>query len=29
LPELVRGMKLADIMAILGSVDIIMGEVDR
>nr|YP_009256713.1 49 kDa subunit of NADH-plastoquinone oxidoreductase [Entransia fimbriata]YP_009256729.1 49 kDa subunit of NADH-plastoquinone oxidoreductase [Entransia fimbriata]ANI25364.1 49 kDa subunit of NADH-plastoquinone oxidoreductase [Entransia fimbriata]ANI25433.1 49 kDa subunit of NADH-plastoquinone oxidoreductase [Entransia fimbriata]WKT05731.1 49 kDa subunit of NADH-plastoquinone oxidoreductase [Entransia fimbriata]WKT05732.1 49 kDa subunit of NADH-plastoquinone oxidoreductase [Entransia fimbriat len=29
LPELVHGMKLADIMAILGSVDIIMGEVDR
>jgi NAD(P)H-quinone oxidoreductase subunit H len=29
LPQLVRGMKLADIMAILGSVDIIMGEVDR
>jgi len=29
LPELVRGMKIADIMAILGSVDIIMGEVDR
>lgn len=29
LPELVRGMKLADIMAILGSIDIIMGEVDR
>ena len=29
LPEMVRGMKLADIMAILGSIDIIMGEVDR
>ncbi|MCS6783139.1 MAG: NAD(P)H-quinone oxidoreductase subunit H [Gloeomargarita sp. SKYBB_i_bin120] len=29
LPQLVRGMKVADIMAILGSVDIIMGEVDR
>nr|WKT08321.1 49 kDa subunit of NADH-plastoquinone oxidoreductase [Mesostigma viride] len=29
LPELVRGMKLADIMTILGSIDIIMGEVDR
>ncbi len=29
LPQLVRGMKIADIMAILGSVDIIMGEVDR
>ena len=29
LPSLVRGMKLADIMTILGSIDIIMGEVDR
>jgi NAD(P)H-quinone oxidoreductase subunit H len=29
LPQLVKGMKLADIMTILGSVDIIMGEVDR
>lgn len=29
LPSLVQGMKLADIMPILGSVDIIMGEVDR
>jgi NAD(P)H-quinone oxidoreductase subunit H len=29
LPQLVRGMKIADIMAILGSIDIIMGEVDR
>ncbi|MBD2102110.1 NAD(P)H-quinone oxidoreductase subunit H [Leptolyngbya sp. FACHB-261] len=29
LPELVRGMKVADIMVILGSIDIIMGEVDR
>ncbi|AFY73696.1 NADH dehydrogenase I, D subunit [Synechococcus sp. PCC 7502] len=29
LPELVRGSKIADLMAILGSVDIIMGEVDR
>jgi len=29
LPQLVRNMKLADIMTILGSVDIIMGEVDR
>jgi NAD(P)H-quinone oxidoreductase subunit H len=29
LPHLVKGMKLADIMTILGSVDIIMGEVDR
>jgi NAD(P)H-quinone oxidoreductase subunit H len=29
LPPLVKGMKLADIMTILGSIDIIMGEVDR
>nr|AHZ58031.1 NADH dehydrogenase 49 kDa subunit [Tmesipteris elongata] len=29
LPQLVRGMKLADIMPILGSIDIIMGEIDR
>nr|YP_010335617.1 NADH dehydrogenase subunit H [Equisetum ramosissimum]UNI91923.1 NADH dehydrogenase subunit H [Equisetum ramosissimum]UVF34935.1 NADH dehydrogenase subunit H [Equisetum ramosissimum]WEI30020.1 NADH-plastoquinone oxidoreductase subunit 7 [Equisetum ramosissimum] len=29
LPSLVKGMKLADIMTILGSIDIIMGEVDR
>uniref|UniRef100_UPI0030FE110F NADH-plastoquinone oxidoreductase subunit 7 n=1 Tax=Cyathodium cavernarum TaxID=351593 RepID=UPI0030FE110F len=29
LPKLVQGMKLADIMTILGSIDIIMGEVDR
>ena len=29
LPEIVKDMKLADLMAILGSVDIIMGEVDR
>nr|AJB98509.1 NADH-plastoquinone oxidoreductase subunit 7 [Helminthostachys zeylanica] len=29
LPRLVKGMKLADIMPILGSIDIIMGEVDR
>nr|YP_010383667.1 NADH-plastoquinone oxidoreductase subunit 7 [Crepidomanes minutum]UEQ13244.1 NADH-plastoquinone oxidoreductase subunit 7 [Crepidomanes minutum] len=29
LPRLVKGMKLADIMTILGSIDIIMGEVDR
>ncbi len=28
-PQLVRGMKVADIMAILGSIDIIMGSVDR
>jgi NAD(P)H-quinone oxidoreductase subunit H len=29
LPQLLQGVKLADIMTILGSVDIIMGEVDR
>uniref|UniRef100_A0ACD6A3V3 Uncharacterized protein n=1 Tax=Avena sativa TaxID=4498 RepID=A0ACD6A3V3_AVESA len=29
LPQLVKKMKLADIMKILGSIDIIMGEVDR
>lgn len=29
LPQLLIGMKLADIMTILGSIDIIMGEVDR
>nr|YP_009578636.1 NADH-plastoquinone oxidoreductase subunit 7 [Taxus globosa]YP_009579046.1 NADH-plastoquinone oxidoreductase subunit 7 [Taxus floridana]QBK33573.1 NADH-plastoquinone oxidoreductase subunit 7 [Taxus globosa]QBK34967.1 NADH-plastoquinone oxidoreductase subunit 7 [Taxus globosa]QBK35049.1 NADH-plastoquinone oxidoreductase subunit 7 [Taxus floridana]QBK35541.1 NADH-plastoquinone oxidoreductase subunit 7 [Taxus floridana]QBK36033.1 NADH-plastoquinone oxidoreductase subunit 7 [Taxus floridana] len=29
LPQLVKRMKLADIMTILGSIDIIMGEVDR
>lgn len=29
LPQLVRGVKVADMIAILGSIDIIMGEVDR
>jgi NAD(P)H-quinone oxidoreductase subunit H len=29
LPQLVQNLKLADIMTVLGSVDIIMGEVDR
>nr|YP_010964350.1 NADH-plastoquinone oxidoreductase subunit 7 [Astragalus tumbatsica]WNM88929.1 NADH-plastoquinone oxidoreductase subunit 7 [Astragalus tumbatsica] len=29
LPQLVKRMKLADIMTILGSIDIIMGEIDR
>ncbi|MBD2121763.1 NAD(P)H-quinone oxidoreductase subunit H [Trichocoleus sp. FACHB-262] len=29
LPHLLRGVKIADIMAILGSIDIIMGSVDR
>jgi NAD(P)H-quinone oxidoreductase subunit H len=29
LPHLLRGMKVADIVAILGSIDVIMGSVDR
>ena len=29
LPYLLKGMKVADIMAILGSIDVIMGSVDR
>ncbi|MEM1369427.1 MAG: NAD(P)H-quinone oxidoreductase subunit H [Cyanobacteria bacterium P01_H01_bin.15] len=29
LPQLLKGVKVADIMAILGSIDIIMGSVDR
>jgi NAD(P)H-quinone oxidoreductase subunit H len=29
LPHILRGVKVADIMAILGSIDIIMGSVDR
>jgi NADH-quinone oxidoreductase subunit D len=29
LPELVRGVLIADIPAIIGSIDIVMGEVDR
>jgi NADH-quinone oxidoreductase subunit D len=29
LPELVKGQKVADIVAILGSIDVVMGEVDR
>ncbi len=29
LPQLLRGMKVADIVAILGSIDVIMGSVDR
>jgi len=29
LPQLLRGMKVADIMPILGSIDVIMGSVDR
>jgi NAD(P)H-quinone oxidoreductase subunit H len=29
LPHILRGNKVADIMAILGSIDVIMGSVDR
>ncbi len=29
LPELVRGLKVADIICILGSLDVLMGEIDR
>ncbi len=29
LPELVRGLKVADIICVLGSLDIVMGEIDR
>ncbi|NCR97094.1 MAG: hypothetical protein GPJ32_04370, partial [Microcystis aeruginosa L311-01] len=29
LPHILKGVKVADIMAILGSIDIIMGSVDR
>ena len=29
LPHLLKGVKVADIMAILGSIDVIMGSVDR
>ena len=29
LPRLLKGVKLADIMAILGSIDVIMASVDR
>ena len=29
LPDLLKGVKLADIMPILGSIDVIMGSVDR
>jgi NAD(P)H-quinone oxidoreductase subunit H len=29
LPHLLRGMKVADIVVILGSIDVIMGSVDR
>jgi NAD(P)H-quinone oxidoreductase subunit H len=29
LPHILKGNKVADIMAILGSIDVIMGSVDR
>ncbi|HEX9412195.1 MAG TPA: hypothetical protein VF916_01715 [Ktedonobacterales bacterium] len=29
LPEMLRGHKMADVVAILGSIDIVLGEVDR
>ncbi len=29
LPELVRGVKIADVVGILGSLDVLMGEIDR
>jgi NADH-quinone oxidoreductase subunit D len=29
LPELLRGHKMSDVVAILGSIDIILGDVDR
>ena len=29
LPHILKGAKVADIMAILGSIDVIMGSVDR
>ena len=29
LPEILPGMKVADVVAILGSIDIVLGEVDR
>lgn len=29
IPELARGMKVADVIAILGSLDIVLGEIDR
>jgi NADH-quinone oxidoreductase subunit D len=29
LPEITRGVLIADLVAILGSVDIVLGEVDR
>ena len=29
LPELMRGHKIGDVIAILGSIDVVLGEVDR
>ncbi len=29
IPELIRGVKMADVVSILGSLDIVMGEIDR
>ncbi len=29
IPELVRGLKIADVIAVLGSLDIVLGEIDR
>jgi NADH-quinone oxidoreductase subunit D len=29
LPELLRGWKVGDVVAILGSLDIVLGEIDR
>jgi NADH-quinone oxidoreductase subunit D len=29
LPEMVRGLKIADLVAVLGSIDIVLGDVDR
>jgi NADH-quinone oxidoreductase subunit D len=29
LPEMLRGYKMSDVIAVLGSVDFVVGEVDR
>ena len=29
LPELLRGYKMSDVVAIIGSIDFLMGDVDR
>jgi NADH-quinone oxidoreductase subunit D len=29
LPELLRGHKMSDVIAIMGSLDLVLGEVDR